>query len=198
MLKNEIAIPKDVEARIENGRLYAKGSKGEVSKEFKHPNVKMGIDNGKVVLTSDIERKKTKAIMGTWTVLITNMFLGVEKGWKSELKLVYSHFPVKMKVEEGKLLIENFLGERRPREAPIPEDVKVDVEKNTIFVTGADKERVGQTAAHIEEVTKVKGYDRRVFQDGCFITKKPYVIEVENEGERGTARGQEENKEEKA
>ncbi|NIO22725.1 MAG: 50S ribosomal protein L6 [Candidatus Aenigmarchaeota archaeon] len=185
MLKNEIAIPKNVEVRIENSRIYVKGGTGEVSREFKHPNVKIRMDNGNVILTSDLERKKTKAIMGTWKVLLNNMFLGVEKGWKSELKLVYSHFPVKLKLEEGKLVIENFLGERKPRTLSIPQDIKVDVDKNTVLVTGKDKERVGQTAARIEEITKVKGYDRRVFQDGCFITKKPYVSEEEDE--RGNA-----------
>lgn len=191
MLRNEIEIPKGVEVRIENNRIYIKGSKGEVSKEFKHPNVKIVIDNERVVLTSDLERKKIKAIVGTWKVILNNMFLGVEKGWKSELKLVYSHFPVKMKVEERKLLIENFLGERKPRTLPIPEDMQVDIEKNTISVTGTDKEKVGQISARIEEITKVKGYDRRVFQDGCFITRKPYV--VEGKDERGNAEGQKEN-----
>jgi len=182
MLKNEIAIPKGVEVRMENSRIYVKGGKGEVSKNFKHPNVKIKIENESIAIVSDLERKKNKAIMGTWKVLLKNMFLGVQRGWKSELKLVYSHFPVKLKMEDGKLVIENFLGERKPRIAPVPDDVKIEVDKNTIFVTGIDKEMVGQVSARIEEVTKVKGYDRRVFQDGCFITRKPYVIEVENEG----------------
>jgi large subunit ribosomal protein L6 len=177
MLKNEIEIPEEVEVRVENSRIYVKGSKGEVSKEFKHPNVKIKLDNGKVIFTSDLERKKIKAIMGTWKVLLNNMILGVSRGWKGELKLVYSHFPVKLRIEEGKLVIENFLGERRPRSVQIPGNVKVDVDKNTIFVKGMDKERVGQLSARIEETTKVKGYDRRVFQDGCFITKKPYLEE---------------------
>jgi large subunit ribosomal protein L6 len=182
MLKNEIEIPKNVEVRAENGRIYVKGSKGEISRKFKHPNVKIKIDGGNIILTSDLERKKPKAVMGTWKVLLNNMFSGVTKGWRSELKLVYSHFPVKIKTEEGKLLIENFLGERKARTVPVPEDIKIDVEKNTIFVTGTDKERVGQMSARIEEVTKVKGYDRRVFQDGCFITRKPYLMEGNNEG----------------
>jgi len=180
MLKYEITIPKEVEVRMENSKIYVKGSKGEVSKKFRHHDVKIKIESGSVVIISDLERKKTKAIMGTWRVLLNNMFLGVKKGWKGELKLVYSHFPVKLRIEEGKLVIENFLGERRPRSVQIPSDIRVDVDKNTIFVTGIDKERVGQLSARIEEATKVKGYDRRVFQDGCFITKKPY-LEEENE-----------------
>ncbi len=169
---------------MEDNRVYVKGKKGELNREFKHPNVRMKIGEGKIVLSSDLERRKVKAIIGTWKALLRNMFLGVNRGWKSELKLVYSHFPVKLKVEEGKLIIENFLGERNPRVLPIPQDLQVSIEKNAILVSGMDKERVGQMAARIEEITKVKGYDRRVFQDGCFITKKPYL---EGEGEGGNA-----------
>jgi len=196
MLKEEIEIPEGVEVTVENRIVRAKAEKGEVERKFEHPHVKIGTDDGKIVLTSDIERKKVKAVMGTWKALVKNMFLGVAKGWKAEVKLVYSHFPVKLKVEDGKLVIENFLGERKPRTVILSDDVKVDIEKNTIFISGIDKEKVGQTAARIEEVTKVKGYDRRVFQDGCFITKKPYVLEVEDE--RGTSEIEGENKEKEA
>lgn len=197
MLKNEIEIPEGLEAGFENGRLTVKGSKGEISRGFRHPNVKLKIENSRIILQSDMERKKTKAIMGTWNAHINNMFTGVSKGWSGELKLVYSHFPVKMKTEDKKLLIENFLGERSPREVPVPEDLEVKVDKNTIIVSGTDKERVGQLCARIEEITKVRGYDRRVFQDGIYITRKPYS-EEEDEGKEGTDEPQEEDKKEEA
>ncbi len=181
MLKNEIEIPEGLDVVFENDRLSVKGAKGEVSKTFKHPQVGMKVEKGKIILTSDLERKKVRATTGTWNAIVKNMFLGVTKGWRGELKLVYSHFPVKLKLEGNTLLIENFLGERNPRSVPVPEDLKVEVDKNVIYVSGADKEKVGQLCAKIEQTTKVKGYDRRIFQDGIYITKKPY-LEEENEG----------------
>ncbi|MCK4335405.1 MAG: 50S ribosomal protein L6 [Candidatus Aenigmarchaeota archaeon] len=182
MLEKEIEIPEGSDVIFEKDRLNAKGAKGEVSRMFRHPHINLKVEKGKVTLTSAMERRKVKATMGTWNAHIKNMFLGVAKGWKGELKLVYSHFPVKLKLEENTFVIENFLGERNPRSVPIPEDLKVEVDKNTIYVSGADKERVGQLCARIEQTAKVKGYDRRIFQDGIYITRKPYL---EGECERG-------------
>lgn len=197
MLKNEIEIPEGLELGFEKDRLNVKGTKGEVSKTFKHPNIKLEVSKERITITSGIERKKTKAIMGTWNAIINNMFLGVTKGWKGEMKLVYSHFPVKLKVEENMLVIENFLGERSPRVVSIPEDLKVEIDKNAIYISGTDKERVGQLCARIEEITKVKGYDKRIFQDGIYITRKPYS-EEEDEGKGRVAETQEEDKKEEA
>jgi len=175
MLKYEVDVPEGVEVKQENKNVIIKGEKGELSKEFRNPFITLKID----------ERKNVKAIMGTWKAIISNMFTGVSKEWKGELKMVYSHFPVKIKIDQNNLVIENFLGERNPRSVPIPENLKAEVKENVITVTGIDRALVGQLCARIEQVTKVRGYDRRVFQDGCYITKKPYV--EENENEEGTA-----------
>ena len=196
MLKNEIEIPEGIEASLENGLLSVKGKSGDVSKTFKHPRIKIKIENRMIVIVSDLDRKKSKAIMGTWNAHVNNMFMGADRGWKGELKLVYSHFPVKMKTEGNEFVIENFIGERNARKVPIPEDMKVEVKGSEICVTGVDKERVGQLCARIEQITKIRGFDRRVFQDGIYITKKPYT--GGEDGERRDAKNQEENKEEKA
>lgn len=184
MLKNEIEIPEGLEVVLEKGRLNVKGAKGEMNRIFKNPSIKLEVSKERLTLISDTERRKVKAIMGTWNAIIKNMFLGASKGWKGELKLVYSHFPVKLKLEGNTLVIENFLGERKPRSVSVPEDLKVEVDKNAIYVSGVDKERVGQLCARIEQTAKVKGYDRRIFQDGIYITRKPY-LEGESEGNTG-------------
>ncbi len=90
------------------------------------------------------------------------------------MKLVYSHFPVKLKVEAGALLIDNFLGEKSPRKVAIPANLKVVIDQSVLTVTGPDKEIVGRLCGRIEQATRVSGYDKRVFQDGIYITRKPY------------------------
>ncbi len=180
-MMHEIEIPEGADVKEENGNLKISGSKGELSRRFSNPFVEVKIENGKITLSSKNERKKVRAVMGTWKAVINNMILGVTKGWNGEVKMVYSHFPVKMKSDQGKLVIENFLGQKNPRYVSIPEDLKVDIDKSTIRVSGTDKERVGQLCARIEHSTKIKGYDKRVFQDGCYIVRKPYT-EDENEG----------------
>ena len=69
-------------------------------------------------------------------------------------------------------MISNFLGERKPRSAKIMGDSKVEIKGDTVVVSGIDKELVGQTMANIEQATKVRGFDIRVFQDGIYLVDK--------------------------
>jgi len=77
-----------------------------------------------------------------------------------------------VKVAGDKVVIENFLGERHPRTARIVGDTKVQVKGDEVEVTGINKEHVGQTMANIEQATRIKGRDPRVFQDGIYLVSK--------------------------
>jgi len=100
------------------------------------------------------------------------MMSGVAYGFQYKLKLVYSHFPIQVKVEGRTISIDNFLGERKPRSARIMGESSVVVQGDELVVTGIDKEEVGQTAANIEQATRIKGRDPRVFQDGIYLVEK--------------------------
>jgi large subunit ribosomal protein L6 len=76
-------------------------------------------------------------------------------------------------VEGDEVVIENFLGERAPRRTEINGDTDVEVDEERIVLRGPDIEAVGQTAADIEQLTRVQDKDLRVFQDGVYITNKP-------------------------
>ncbi len=178
-MKIEVIVPDGLNVELENCKLVVNGPKGVLSQVFKNPKIEMKIDDNKIGISYDLERKKVKAVAGTWKALIKNMLNGVSYGYKCEMRLVYLHFPVKMRVEGGEFVIENFLGERDRRVVDLPEDINVEINKNDVFVSGIGKERVGQVAALIEQATRVKGYDRRIFQDGIYITKKPYLIKSE-------------------
>jgi len=82
------------------------------------------------------------------------------------------HFPMNVKVEGNRMIIKTFLGEQVDRTAKILPNVNVDIKGNKITITSHDKEAAGQTAANIETATKVKGRDRRIFQDGIFLTER--------------------------
>jgi large subunit ribosomal protein L6 len=70
-------------------------------------------------------------------------------------------------------VVNNYFGERVPRNANILSGVDVKVSKKVeVVVSGIDKELVGQTAANIEKCTTVKNRDRRVFQDGIYLINK--------------------------
>ena len=70
------------------------------------------------------------------------------------------------------LSVSNFLGEKTPRELTIEDGVEVKVEGDQIVVTSNQKELAAQTAANIERLTRVRGKDLRIFQDGIYITEK--------------------------
>ena len=171
-MKKFVEIPEGIKAEIEGDSLLVKGPRGELRREFREPEIKKVVKDGRVIFSSESGKRKILALIGTWAALVRNMINGVRYGWVCRLKLVYSHFPVKLKAEEGKLVIENFLGERRPRTARILPGTEASVDKDVVTVRGIDRERVGQSCANIEQTCAVKGYDRRIFQDGIWKLSK--------------------------
>jgi large subunit ribosomal protein L6 len=97
----------------------------------------------------------------------------VTEGWEYNMEVFYSHFPMQVKVEGDEVVISNFLGEKSPRRTAVRGDTEVEVDGEEVTLTGSDIEAVGQTAADIEQLTRVKDKDTRVFQDGVYITSKP-------------------------
>lgn len=167
-----IPVPDGVELEVDGELVRVKGSRGELVREFRNPRVTINKKDSGVTVKGRTSKRPCKAIVGTTAGHIKNMIKGVVDGIEYKLKIVYSHFPMNVKVQGNQLSIENFLGERFPRKATILKDVTVDVKGQDVTVTGFNKEGVSQTAANIEQATKIKGYDPRVFQDGIYITEK--------------------------
>jgi large subunit ribosomal protein L6 len=105
------------------------------------------------------------------------MITGVTKGFTYKVKIVFSHFPISVKLKDKAILIENFTGERSPRKAKIIGNVQVKILSEDIYVQGMDLEEVSHTAANIEQATKVKRKDPRIFLDGLYIYEKSEGME---------------------
>jgi len=171
VLREEIPIPEGIDVTIED-EVTVKGSKGQLSRKFNYPNVVIKKDNGNVVLEAHFPKKKDKAMLGTIRSHISNMITGLTDGFTYNMKIVYAHFPMTVKAGKDKITIENFLGERYPRTAKIVGSAKVQVKGEEVIVTGINKEDVGQTMANLEQATKIKGRDPRVFQDGIYFVSR--------------------------
>jgi len=171
-VREEVEIPEGITVEIEGNLVKVKGPKGEIDRELSYPGFKLFTEDNKVVIYKDFPRRNDIAIARTFKAHIANMIKGVTDGFTYRLKVVYSHFPITVKVQGDKVYIENFLGEKAPRIAEILPGVTVKVMGGELLVEGVDKEKVGQTAANIEQATKVVGKDRRVFQDGIYIVEK--------------------------
>lgn len=173
MYLQQVIIPEGINVELEGKKVKVKGPKGELEREFKtFFDIKMEKTEGKVVVSSESERRKVKAMVGTIVAHIKNIIKGVTQGFTYKLKVVYSHFPITVKVEEDKVLIQNFLGERVPRVAKRIEDVEVKVEGADITVSGIDVEKVGLMVSRLEKACKIRARDRRIFQDGIWLYSK--------------------------
>ncbi len=100
------------------------------------------------------------------------MLHGVLEEYVYKLKICASHFPIITTVNGDEFVVKNFLGEKIPRKLKLRQGVRVKVEGEEVTVESADKELAGQTAADIENLTKRTGFDKRVFQDGIYLTSK--------------------------
>ncbi|MFC7056873.1 50S ribosomal protein L6 [Halovenus salina] len=168
-----LEIPTEVSAEMDHLELTVEGPNGSVTRRLWYPDVSVSVDGDEVVIESEAEDAKTMSTLGTFESHIENMFHGVTEGWEYEMEVFYSHFPMQVDIENGAVVIENFLGERAPRRAPIHGNTDVEVDGEEITLSGPDIEAVGQTAADIEQLTRVTDKDVRVFQDGVYITAKP-------------------------
>ena len=171
VIREEIEIPEGVNVTL-NDEVNVKGPQGQLSRKFTYPNITMKNDEDKVILEISFPKKQDKAMLGTIRSHINNMITGVTDGFTYKMKIVYAHFPMTVKVAGNKVNIENFLGERYPRTAKIVGTAKVQVKGEEVIVSGINKEDVGQTMANLEQATKIKGRDPRVFQDGIYLISK--------------------------
>lgn len=167
-----IEIPEGVDLKIEGRVVTVNGEKGELTRDFSHAPISIQLDGKKVIVQVNWPRKREAALVGTISSHIQNMITGVTRGFTYKLKIVFSHFPISVKVREKTVVIENFTGERSPRIAKIMGDTKVIVKEEDVIVQGANIEHVSQTAANIQNATKIKKKDPRVFLDGIYVYER--------------------------
>ena len=164
-------IPEGVTLTVKDGEVKAKGKLGEVTRILNDNYVKVSMKGKTLKLHVSKDNKRSRGIVGTWASEIKNLCNGVTTGFEYELKIDYTHFPMRVSVKGSQVHVENFLGERSPRIAEIRGVTKVSVKGDKVILTGIDKRDLGDTAANIERATKIKGFDLRVFQDGIYMLK---------------------------
>lgn len=149
--KQPISIPEGVEVKIDGSFIIVKGIKGEL-KQTLHPSIKAEIKDKEILV--NLVRGGNSAIWGTSRNLVNNMIEGVTKGF--EKRLVFEGIGYRASVSGNKLVLN--LGFSHPVEIEAPSGITFKVEKNTIIVSGADKQLVGQVAANIRSKRKPEPY----------------------------------------
>ena len=175
--QDEVAIPEGVTVTVNKHMMSFVGPLGKTYKSFRSIPVSINVVENKVMLKAIGSKKRDYAILHTARSIIRNICEGLIVGYTIKMKVVYAHFPITVKVDGKKILIENFQGERAPRSTHIVGNTKVVPKGEDVILTGEVWTDITQTAANIELKTKVKNKDHRVFLDGIYAFEKKKGLE---------------------
>ena len=152
--KQPITIPDGVKVQVNEKEIVAEGPKGKQT--YTLPDViSARLEGNQLILSRADDRKASKALHGLNRTLVFNIIRGVNEGYSKQLEIQGVGYKA---VVQGDNLVLT-LRFSHPVIFPIPKDVKIEVQKNTLItVSGIDKQRVGEVAADIRAIFKPEPY----------------------------------------
>lgn len=172
VIENTVEVPEEVNLTLDGHKVAVTGTNGNVTRDFAHTKLNLDYADNVLRIWAENPKKKQASLVNTIASHVRNMIKGVSQGFTYKLKIVFIHFPMTISVQGNRVVINNFVGERSPRIAKIKGNVQVSVEGDDIIVTGNDIESVAQTAANIQESTRIRNKDLRKFLDGIYVYQK--------------------------
>lgn len=152
--KYPVSVPKGVESTIANGQIVVKGPLGTLSQPLSD-DVEVALNDGRITFVAANDTKQSNAMSGTMRALVSNMVVGVSKGFERRLALVGVGFRAQVQGNALKLQ----LGFSHDIEHKMPAGIKIECPSQTeIIVKGADKQAVGQVAAEIRAYRRPEPY----------------------------------------
>ena len=120
------------------------------------PSIDLSFKEGEINVTRPSDAREMRSLHGTTRALIQNMVIGVTDGFQKELQLVGVGYRANM---QGKNLVLN-VGYSHSVEVESPPGISFEVgdRSQQIFITGIDKQKVGQIAADIRKVRPPEPY----------------------------------------
>ncbi|HAE32673.1 MAG: 50S ribosomal protein L6 [Chloroflexi bacterium] len=168
--KQPIAVPTNVEVKIDGSFVTVTGPRGELSNSF---NSEMIISkrDGEISVERPSDESQHKAFHGLTRSLIANMVTGVSDGYEKDLELVGIGYRVQ---QTGKGVTLSVMLSHTVLIEP-PEGVTLEVlEGNRVKVSGIDKQAVGQIAAQIRKVRPPNVYTGKgIRYAGEYVRIKP-------------------------
>jgi large subunit ribosomal protein L6 len=151
--KKPVKIVDGVEVKIEDNLVTVKGPKGTLTRTIVREIIPE-IKDKEIYFTTRNNDKKSLAFWGLTRTLVFNMIEGVTKGYEKKLEINGVGF--KCRVEGSDLVLD--VGYSHPVKVAAVEGITFAAEKNTITVTGINKELVGQVSADIRRVKPPEPY----------------------------------------
>lgn len=155
--KLPITIPSGVDVSVKDSTIEVKGPKGTLNFVFKDEAVKVSVADAEVIVEKVWDTKEAKALWGTTRACINNMVEGVTNWYKKGLEINWVGYKFEI---QGKTLILS-VGFSHKVEVPFPAGIEVALDekaKNIIYVSGIDKQAVGEFAAKIRAYKKPEPY----------------------------------------
>jgi large subunit ribosomal protein L6 len=152
--KTPITLPEKVEVRIIDSTIHVKGPKGSLTRPCLS-GIKVHVEEGRLLVTTDEAAQVSNRDYGLYRALINNLVVGVSAGFEIKLSLVGVGYRATV---QGQAL-DLQLGFSHPTKVPIPQGVKVAIEKSVLIsISGIDKQEVGQFAASVRSMKKPEPY----------------------------------------
>ncbi len=150
-----IEIPTGVDVKITGSHVKIKGPKGEMEFTFS-PSIELSFKDSEIIVTRPSDTREMRSLHGTTRALIQNMVTGVTDGFQKELQLVGVGYRATM---QGNNLVLN-VGYSHSVEVEPPQGVSLEVgdRAQQVFISGIDKQKVGQIAADIRKVRPPEPY----------------------------------------
>ena len=167
--KNSIKIDQDISCKFENGNFFAKGKLGEMSLSI-DPLYTIDIKENEIFVQPVEEKDKLNPKWGTTRSLVSNIVIGVTKGFSKTLELNGTGYRASVSGSTLKLQ----LGFSHDIDHNIPKDVKVECPKqNIIKLSSFNKEMLGATAAKIRSYRKPEPFKGKgIKYENEFIFRK--------------------------
>jgi len=151
--KLPIAIPAGVTITVDQGVVKVHGPKGELSQAVL-PEVTIKNEDNTITVSRKSDEKLSRSQHGLMRTLISNMVVGVTKGFEKKLEVNGVGFRVK----GGGQNLEMALGFSHQVKYEAPQGIEIKVEKMNITISGINKQQVGQIAAEIRSLKKPEPY----------------------------------------
>jgi len=182
----ELDIPEGVTVELKSRLISVSGPRGTLKKNVRHINMDIQLvkdpKSNRVTLAVWQGGRKHIACLRTIRSLISNLIIGVTKGFQYKMRAVYAHFPINCIIQDSGAAVEirNFLGEKTVRHVKMLDGVTI-IEskglKDEYILEGNDVQNVSQSAASIQGICRVRNKDIRKFLDGIYVSEKGTIVQ---------------------
>jgi large subunit ribosomal protein L6 len=155
--KTPIAVPSGVKVKVSETEIEVEGPRGRLSSPVP-PGIRFSLEGSELVCQRSSDERQQRAWHGLARALAMNAVKGVTAGFSRELEIVGVGYRAQV---EGKKVVLS-LGYSHPVEYPIPEGIKISIERQTrVTVSGIDRQKVGQVAAEIRRLRRPDPYKQK-------------------------------------